>query len=411
MTRFNVWSVTLGFDPEVWGISHFLLLLPLFFCITAIGYYGYAIYAAHTFFSQTERIDPNFHPPISILKPVCGCDRDAYKNLSSFCRQDYPNYQIIFAVQDWADSGIEVIKQIIRDFPTIDLQLVVSDRAIGSNCKVSNLGNAMTQASHDTILLADSDVYVEPNYLQQVVQPLSNPQVGVVTCLYRSLTDRWLNHLEALSSATEFHPGVLVSNQLEGVKFAMGQTIVIRRSVLEEIGGFEAIANYLADDFQLGYLPAQIGYDVVLSHHIVDHVIATSTFIGSLQRQLRWMVGIRVSRPWGYLGLIFTYGTVASLFFLLITAGSVWGWLILGITWTSRLIMAWFIGVKSIHDPIAKKFLWLVPLRDLISFALWCYGFLGDTIRWRDRQFKLTRTGKLVPCSPDLLEEIKSAIS
>ena len=411
MTRLNLLSVTLEFDFEVWFASHFLLLLPLFFCITAIGYYSYAIYAAHTFFSQTERIDPNFHPPISILKPVCGCDRDAYKNLSSFCCQDYPNYQVIFAVQDWADSGIEVIKQIIRDFPTIDLQLVVSDRAIGSNGKVSNLGNAMTNASHEIILMADSDVYVEPNYLQQVIQPLNNPQVGVVTCLYRSLTDRWLTHLEALSSATEFHPGVLVSNQLEGIKFAMGQTIVIRRSVLEEIGGFGAIADYLADDFQLGYLPAQIGYDVVLSHHIVDHVIATSTLMGSWQRQLRWMVGIRVSRPWGYLGLIFTYGTVASLLFLLITAGSIWGWIVLGITWTTRLAMAWFIGVKSIRDPIAKQFLWFVPLRDLISFALWCYGFLGDTIRWRDRQFKLTRTGKLVPCPPDLSEEIKSAIS
>ncbi len=411
MTYFYLLSTALGVAPDIWLASHFLVLLPLLFCIISIGYYSYAIYAAHTFFSQPERIDPNFHPPISILKPVCGCDRDAYKNLSSFCRQDYPSYEIIFAVQDWADPGIDVIKQIILDFPVIEIQLVVSDRAIGSNRKVSNLGNAMTKASHDMILLADSDVYVEPNYLQQVVQPLSNPQVGVVTCLYRSLTDRWLTHLEALSSATEFHPGVLVSNQLEGVKFAMGQTIVIRRSVLEEIGGFVAIANYLADDFQLGYLPAQIGYDVVLSHHIVDHVIATSTLMGSLQRQLRWMVGIRVSRPWGYLGLIFTYGTVASLFFLLITEGSVWGWLILGITWTSRLAMAWFIGVKKIRDPIAKRFLWLVPLRDLISFALWCYGFLGDTIRWRDRQFKLTRTGKLVPCSPDLSEEIKSAIS
>ncbi len=389
---------------------HYLLFLPLFLCLSAIAYYGYAIYAAHRFFSQTDSIDPNFHPSISILKPVCGRDRDAYKNLASFCGQDYPNYQIIFAVHDWADAGIDVIKQIVADFPAIDIQLVVSDRTIGTNRKVSNVANAMTKAHAEIILLADSDVYVESNYLQQVVQPLNNPKVGVVTCLYRSVTEGWLTELEALSSATEFLAGVLVSNQLEGVKFAMGQTIVMRRSVLEEIGGFEAIADYLADDFQLGYLPTQAGYEGVLSHQIIDHVMATTTFAGALQRQLRWMVGIRASRPWGYLGLIFTYGTVASLSFLLITAGSLFGWIILIITWTMRLAMAWFIGVKSIRDPVAEKMLWLVPLRDLISFILWCYGFIGNTIKWRDHQFKLTRKGELV-AYPSLPEKVKSVIS
>ncbi|MCY7320930.1 MAG: glycosyltransferase, partial [Phormidesmis sp. CAN_BIN36] len=195
---------------------HYLRFIPLVLCLSAIGYYGYAIYAAHRFFSQVDRSDPNFHPSVSILKPVCGCDRDAYKNLASFCCQDYPNYQIIFAVHDWADTGIDVIKQIISDFPAIDIQLVVSDRAIGTNRKVNNIANAMTKAQAEIILLADSDVYVEPNYLRQVVQPLNNLSVGVVTCLYRSMTEGWLTQLEALSSATEFLAGVLVSNQLEG---------------------------------------------------------------------------------------------------------------------------------------------------------------------------------------------------
>ena len=386
---------------------HYLRFIPLFLCLSAIAYYGYAIYAAHRFFSQTDRYDPNFHPSVSILKPVCGRDRDAYKNLASFCGQDYPNYQIIFAVHDWADAGIDVIKQIISDFPVVDIQLVVSDRAIGTNRKVNNIANAMTKAQAEIILLADSDVFVEPNYLRQVVQPLNSLSVGVVTCLYRSMTEGWLTQLEALSSATEFLAGVLVSNQLEGVKFAMGQTIVMRRSVLEEIGGFEAIAGYLADDFQLGYLPTQAGYKGALSHHVVDHVMATTTLAGALQRQLRWMVGIRVSRPWGYLGLIFTYGTVASLLFLVITAGSIFGWIVLVITWTMRLAMAWFVGVKSIRDPVAKNLLWLVPLRDLISFVLWCYGFMGDTIQWRDHQFKLTRKGELV-AYPSMSEKVKA---
>ena len=408
MTCFD--SLTLAFVFLSNRSLHLLLFLPLFFCLTAIAYYIYTIYAAHRFFSQPESTNAHFQPSVSILKPVCGRDRDAYENLASFCCQQYSTYQIIFAVQDGADSGIAVIRQIIHDFPAIDIQLVVSDRALGSNRKVSNLANAFTKAIYDVILLADSDVRVKPNYLQQVVQPLSNPKVGVVTCLYRSITEGWLTELEALSSATEFLPGVLVSNQLEGVKFAMGQTIVLRRSVLEAIGGFEAIADYLADDFQLGYLPAQVGYQVVLSDHIIDHVMATSTITGALQRQLRWMVGIRASRPWGYLGLIFTYGTVASLLFWLVTDGSIFGWIVLGITWISRLAMAWFIGVRCIGDPVAKKLLWLVPLRDLISFALWCYGFWGDTIQWRDRQFKLTRAGKLV-AHPSKLEKVKSVIS
>ncbi len=385
-----------SFASDPWLESSQFLLLPLFFCLSAICYYGYAIYAAHQFFSQPESLNSNFHPSVSILKPVCGCDRYAYENLASFCCQAYPNYQIIFAVHDPADSGIAVVKQLMCDFPALDMHLVISDRIIGSNRKVSNLANAFTKATHDVILLADNDVRVEPNYLQQVVQPLSNPRVGVVTCLYRSITDSGLTDLEALSSATEFLPGVLVSRQLEGINFAMGQTIVTRRAVLEEIGGFAAIAHYLADDFQLGYLPSQAGYDVVLSHHIVDHVMATGTAIGALQRQLRWMVGIRVSRPLGYLGLIFTYGTVASLVFLLGMKGSFLGWSVLSITWLSRFAMAWFIGVKSIHDPVAEKLLWLVPFRDLISFSLWCYGFVGNTVKWRDLQFKLTRDGKLV---------------
>lgn len=391
-------------------LKPYLLVLLFCLCLTAISYYSYAIYAAHTFFAQPRSIDPAFHPPISILKPVCGLEPYAYDNLASFCRQDYPTYQVIFSVQDWHDSGVAVIRQLIHDFPEVDLQCVINDRTLGSNRKTSNLANAFTHAKYDTLLLADSDVHVEPDYLQQVVQPLSDPHVGVVTCLYRSLADGWLTKVEALSSATEFLPGVLVSNRLEGAKFAMGQTIVIRRTALESIGGFEAIANYLADDFQLGHLPAQAGYQVVLSRHIIKHVMAGSTVAGTLQRQFRWMIGIRVSRPWGYAGLIFTYGTVSSLLLLLATGGSPFGWLILGLTWVSRLLMAWFVGVNCLGDPTAKQLLWLVPLRDCVSFALWCYGFTGNIIVWRGRQFKLTRAGELVSRPPRVTERAKSVI-
>ncbi|MDZ7961202.1 MAG: bacteriohopanetetrol glucosamine biosynthesis glycosyltransferase HpnI [Aulosira sp. DedQUE10] len=370
--------------------------LLLIFCLSAIFFYCFSIYAAIAFFRHPHDIDSEFHPPVSILKPICGVDRDAENNLSSFCQQDYPQYQIIFAVRDRQDPGIEVINKIIQQFPHVDIHLVVSDRIIGANLKVSNLANAVTAAKHEILLIADSDIRVDRDYLQRVIQPLKDEKVGVVTCLYRSLAQGWVTILEAIGTACDFHPGVLVSNQLEGMKFAFGSTIVIRKQALAAIGGFNAIADYLADDFQLGYLPTQAGYKVVLSDYIVDHVLDTSTLAEAIQHQIRWARCIRVSRPWGYLGLLFTFGTVSSLLFLLATGGSILGWAVLAITWVMRSLMGWVIGVKMLNDQVAKKFFWLLPARDLFHFAIWCSGFVGSTIAWRGQKFKLITEGKLV---------------
>lgn len=385
------------------------LLVPLCcLCLTGISYYTYAIYAAVKFLSKDTDIDLRFHPPVSILKPICGFDDQTYANLASFCRQDYPQYQIIFGVQDLHDSSMEVVKQIIQDFPEVDIQLIVNDRTLGTNRKVNNLASAFARASYEVLLLADSDVRVGSDYLQQVVQPLKRSEVGVITCLYRSLTQGWVTTLEALSTSTEFHPGVLVSNQLEGTKFAMGQTIVIRRSVLEEIGGFKAIANYLADDFQLGHLPAQAGHQVVLSSYVVDHVLPSrDTMVNALQRQIRWLVGIRVSRPWGYAGLIFTYGTLGSTVLLFMTGGTFLSWILWSLTLIIRVTMAWIVGVRCLNDPVAKAWFWLSPLRDVLSFALWGYGFMGNTFRWRSQLFRLTKKGELVALTSGLSTRIK----
>ena len=387
------------FGSATWTLTVIKCLLFIL-CIATVSFYSYAIYAARTFFLQTYAIAVSFHPPVSILKPICGLDDDAYTNLASFCQQDYPEYQIIFAVRDAADPGIEVVQKIIHHFPELDIQLVISDRTIGTNLKISNLANAATVAKHDILLIADSDIRVGRDYLRRVVQPLQDASVGVVTCLYRSLAQGWIAILEAIGTATEFQSGVLVSNQLEGIKFALGSTIVIRKAVLEAIGGFAVIADYLADDFQLGNLPTEKGYKVVLSDYVVDHVLSTSTLRASLQRPIRWARCIRVSRPWGHLGLIFTQGTVASLLLLIATGGSKLGWVVLVITWIARLAMGWVVGVRSLDDQVAKQFLWLVPLRDLISFAIWCYSFLGKGVEWRGQRFKLTKGGKLEPFIP-----------
>ncbi len=373
--------------------------LLFFLCLTAVWFYTYTISAAIAWLHRPHPIEPDFHPPITILKPICGLDGDAYENLASFCQQDYPTYQIIFAVLESTDPGIEVVEKIMHYFPALDIELVVSDRTIGTNRKVSNLANAVANAKYDILLIADSDIRVGTDYLQRVVQPLQDASVGVVTCPYRSLTQGWVATLDALGTATDFHAGVFVATKLEGIKFAMGSTIVIRRAVLEKIGGFEAIADYLADDFQLGNLPTQVGYQVVLSDYVVDHVLASSTLSDSIRRQIRWARGTRASRPSGYLGLIFTHGIVASLLLLIITGGSIFAWIVLAVTWLIRLVMGWIVGVRSLNDPVAKNFLWLIPLRDLISFAVWCSSFMGNRIEWRGKHWRLIKGGKLAPLS------------
>jgi ceramide glucosyltransferase len=371
-----------------------LFLLSL--CLSACWFYCYAIYAAITFFCRSHLIAQEIQPGVSILKPICGLDDEAYENLASFCQQDYPEYQIIFAVRNAQDPGIEVVQKIIYDFPCLDIQLVVSEITIGTNLKVSNLANATALAKYEILVIADSDIRVGRDYLRRIIQPLQDSSVGVVTCPYRSRARGYTTILEALGSATEFHAGVLVGRQLEDIKFALGSTIVIRKQVLEVIGGFRAIADYLEDDFQLGYLPTLSGYKVVLSDYVVEHVLTTSTITDSIQRQIRWARGTRVSRPLGYIGLIFTHGTVSSLLFVIATGGSWLGWVGLGLTWSTRLVMAWVIGVWWLQDPTTKKFLWLIPVRDLMSFALWCYSSLGNTIKWHGQTLRLTKDGQLV---------------
>jgi len=388
-------------------------ILGLILWVPATVYYCFGIYAAIAFFAhplanlvtfplfrsddlaKPDRELP-YQPPVTILKPVCGLDRDAYQNFASFCIQNYPQYQIIFAVSDRHDLVIAVIRQIIENFPLLDIELVQSDRLIGTNYKISNLANALPQAKYEVLVLADSDVKVDPEYLSRLIAPLADPQVGAVTCLYRPIMQGWIATLEGIGISTDYLASVLVANQLEGIKFALGTTIAIRKSVLAEIGGFEAIADYLADDYQIGYLTAKSGYKVVLSNYIIDHLISTDSFADLLDRQLRWAYCTKVSRTWGYLGLFFTQGIATSLIFLAISRGSIWGWLGIAIALTTRMILAWIVGVWGLKDRSVSKFLWLVPIRDLLSFGIWVYSWFSNTMNWRGRRLKLSSEGKLI---------------
>ena len=376
--------------------GNYFIAITFLLCLCSIAYYSVTIAAAVDFFFHSPEHRSNVHPPVSILIPICGSNDSTYANLASFCQQDYPDYQIVFGIQSPQDSSIQVVKQLMQAFPDVEISLVVSDRSLGMNHKVSNLANAAIEAKHNLLLLVDGDIRVRPNYLKHVVPPLHDPTVGVVTCMYRSLTYEWLSAFEALSITTEFIPRILAAKRLQGMSFALGATIVIRKTVLEAIGGFPAVANDLEDDYQLGKLSTQVGYQVVLSDYVVDHVMATESLAEFTAHQTRWARGNRFARPIGHLSLIVTYGTVSSLLLVLITDGSLLSWSILLVTWAMRLAMAWFVGVQQLQDTVARSFFWLVPLRDVISFTFWCYSFLGNTICWRRREFRLTKGAKLM---------------
>jgi ceramide glucosyltransferase len=373
-------------------ISGALLVL----CLSAIWFYIYSIYAAHDLFARESKINGDFFPPISILKPLRGVDSFAYENLSSFCRQNYPKFQIVFGTLDPDDPAVAVAKQIQDDFPNVDIRIVTNGRQIGSNLKVSNLANMQAQATYPLLLISDSDIRVGPDYLSKVARPVRDAGVGVVTCMYRSVAPGWAAAIEGLGISTEFHAGVLTSRKLEGMRFALGATILIRREALDAIGGFSAVADYLGDDFLLGNLPSRAGYSVVLSEYVVDHVLDTASVSDLLLHQIRWARSTRASRPWGHVGLIFTHGTATSLLFLLATWGLPIGWWVLGLTMSARMAMAWIVGIKYLKDPVATRLLWLVPVRDVMSFLFWICSFIGNTIEWRGQRFRIAPGGRLV---------------
>ncbi len=372
-----------------------------FFCLgislSSILYYLFAIYGAYDFFREEEdSMFEDYSPELTILKPLCGLDWQIYENLASFCRQDYPQYQIVFAVSSQRDPSIKIVEQIKQDFPDLDISLVVNEHTIGNNLKVSNLANALAIGKYSILVIADSDIRVGTDYLRQIVKPLKNPRIAVVTCPYNSIANGFVAIFEALGIATVFNPKIMVARKLEGVSFGFGSTIAIKRSVLDEIGGFQAICDYLSDDFQLANKPYLLGYQIHLSRYIVEHVSADVKLAEMFARQLRWAKGIKSERFGGYVGLLFTQGTVASLFFLLLTHFSLFGYLVILLTWLTRVLMAYIVGGVLFEDNLAKKYLFWVPLRDIFDFVIWVLGFFGDTVCWRDDKFKLVDKGKLL---------------
>jgi ceramide glucosyltransferase len=340
-------------------------------------------------------------PPVSILKPLKGIDPEIYESFRSHCRQDYPEYEIIFGVSDPNDPSVESVKALQREFPERRIQLVVSPNILGANVKVSNLAQMMGEARYDYLIVNDSDIRVDPDYLRRVITPLADSKVGMVTCLYRGVAAPTIaSRLEALGISTDFCAGVLAACQLEsGIRFGLGSTLAFRRSDLEKIGGFPSILNHLADDYELGKRIAQLGLTVILSDVVIETFLPAYDLQSFLAHQLRWARGVRDARAGGYFGLAFTFGFFWALLALVASAGAPWSCAMLAFILVLRFAVAFVVGWKVLRDPQVLRDAWLIPLRDLFAVGVWIVSLGGHTVIWRGDRFTL-KDGKLTRLDP-----------
>ncbi len=383
----------------VWTVARDALLL---LALASFAYYVVAIVAALRFFRRRDgaALPSDFTPPISILKPIYGLDRETYENYASFCMQDYPDYEILFCVSDEQDAAIPVIAKLASDFPQRRINLLIGSEPLGVSDKVNKLCRMAREARHEILAVSDSDVRVESDYLRAIAASFSNPAVGAVTCLYRGLTDGSLAaNLEAIGNSTDFTAGVLVAWLFAPVNFALGATMATTKARLAEIGGFESLVDHFSDDYELGNRIAARGHRVELSTFPVSIVYPQQTFADAFRHQLRWNVSIRFSRPAGHLGLIFTQALPLALLAAVFAPSAAWAISLLGGYLLLRGMSAWVVGVYGMGDSGVRKHLELLPLRDAFAFMVWVASFFPQRIYWRGREFHV-RDKRLVPTAP-----------
>jgi ceramide glucosyltransferase len=370
-------------------------------------YYILCLWSATKFLRQRKAAGGGARPTqaVSILKPLKGTDPEMYESLRSHCLQDFPEYEIIFGVSEPDDPAIPLIERLKLEFPRCAIRLVVCTGNLGANVKVSNLAQMLVKAKHEIILVNDSDIRVQPDYLRRVTAPLADVQVGLVTCLYRGVPGRTLgSRLESLGISTDFTAGVLAARQLEGsIRFGLGSTLAFRRRDLQAIGGFESFVDYLADDYEIGRRIAARGLDVKLSEVAVETFLPAYTLREFVGHQLRWGRTVRDSRRWGYLGLVVTFGlpwALLALFLSLwLSRGTLAAWLLLVAVTGLRVAVALLVGWSVLRDRQVLGLLPLLPFRDLVALLVWIASFAGHTVVWRGESFRL-RNGRLVRIGP-----------
>ena len=332
-------------------------------------------------------------PPISILKPLAGADDGLEGNLRGFFEQEYPAFEILFAVRAAGDPAAGIVRRLQAAFPYVPSRLLVTGEPPYPNAKVFSLSCMLAEARHALIVMSDSDTRVPPRALRIFAAEFQDERLGLACCPYRAVPGRsFWSRLEAIGINTEFLAGVLAARMLEGMKFALGPTIAARRETLLRIGGFEALKEYLAEDFMMGKLAAEAGYGVILSSCVIEHHIGSQPFAANLRHRLRWNRGTRRSRPWGYLGQVFTNPLLVA---LLVCAWRPAWWPVLPVTAVFRVAAAWACAGWVLHDPLTRSRWWLVPAQDLAGFLTWIGGFFGNTILWRGRKYHLRADGRL----------------
>jgi ceramide glucosyltransferase len=346
-----------------------------------------------------EKFSANL-PPVSVLKPVHGNESRLKENIESFFRQDYPAYEILFAADESDDAALPVIREICERYPHIPSRILITGQPPWPSVLTYCFHRLTEIAAHDILVTSDSDVEVGPNYLREVVPALLDPQVGAVTCVSRGKSAGGLwSAFNGIGMSAEFVAGVLIANLLEGMKFGLGPTVAHTKDSIARIGGYAAIREYLSTDFVVGNFIQKAGYRVVLSSHVVDHVSPPMTFRQMWERQLRWAMGTRYSRPKGHLGTGLTFAVPYGILGLIAASllGHPWvGVALFAASLLNRMAECWFVGWCAARDPVARRWVLLYPLRDLHGFIIWCASYLFKRSLWRDNNYVLLKGGKLI---------------
>jgi ceramide glucosyltransferase len=363
-----------------------LLTGSLIYCVMIVV-------AARRFLSATLPA-PGNKPPISVLKPLCGHDDGLEENLRSFFVQDYPEYEVLFGVHRQNDPAVAVAEKIISEFSgQISARLIITGESPIPNAKAFSLNRMVRDAHYDVLVMSDSDVRVTPSLLLHLAQELQDDHVGLISCPYRAVPGKSLwSRLEAIGMNTELLGGVLVARMIEGMRFALGCTVAVRRRVLEDMGGFGYLQEFLAEDFVIGQRAAELGHDVLFSSYVIEHRIGSQGMMHNMGHRMRWARSTRRSRPLGYWGQIFTYPLPLALLFC---AAYPAAWPVLFLTLILRAGAALATARNIVHDPVTQKQWWLLPVQDVIGFFIWISGFVGDKIVWRNRKCTVLRDGRL----------------
>jgi ceramide glucosyltransferase len=371
-----------------------ILTTALAVLLTGSLVYCVLIVVATRRFLSTTLPNPGNKPPISVLKPLCGHDDGLEENLRSFLTQDYPKYEVLFGVHRSDDPAVAVAENIIREFSgRISARLVITGESPIPNAKAFSLNRMVREANYDVLVMSDSDVRVTPSLLSHLAQELQDDHIGLISCPYRAVPGKSLwSRLEAIGMNTELLGGVMVARMIEGMRFALGCTVAVRRSVLENMGGFGYLQEFLAEDFVIGQRAAELGHGVLFSSYVIEHRIGSQQMMPNLGHRMRWARSTRRSRPLGYWGQIFTYPLPLA---LLLCAVYPSAWPVLFLTMILRGAAALATARDIVHDPVTQRQWWLLPIQDVIGFFVWISGFVGDKIIWRNRKCTVLRDGRL----------------